>query len=80
MTTITINITKEVNNEFRDVVKTKFGEGKGKIGKAIEEAIKIWIFKEKQREIIQRQMKMMKNGIWDKDNFKFNREELYEGR
>ena len=69
-----------IKNAPLDLVRDLPNDSEEKLGKAIEEAIKIWIFKEKQREIIQRQMKMMKNGIWDKDNFKFNREELYEGR
>lgn len=78
MATITLNVTNEINDEFRNVVRAKFGEGKGKLGKAIEEAIKIWIFEQKQKNITQRQIKMMKDGIWSQKNFKFDREELYE--
>lgn len=80
MTTITINVNNELNEEFRKVVKIKLGEGKGKLGKAIEEAINIWIEKEKQGEIAQRQIKIMKDGIWSDKNYKFTREEIYEKR
>ncbi len=80
MATITLNVTNEINDEFRNVVRTKFGEGKGKLGKAIEEAIKIWIFEQKQRAITQRQIKIMKEGIWSQKNFRFNRQEVYEKR
>jgi len=80
MATITLNVTNEINEEFRNVVRTKFGEGKGKLGKAIEEAIKIWIFEQKQKSITQRQINLMRAGIWSLKNYKFNRGELYEKR
>lgn len=80
MATITLNVNNEINNEFRNVVKSKFGEGKGILGKAIEEAIKKWIFEEKQKEITDRQMKLIKEGVWSKKNYRFNREEIYEKR
>ena len=78
MATIIVNITNELNDEFRSVVRTKFGEGKGNLGKAIEEAIKIWISEQKQKDITERQIRMMKEGAWSQKNYKFNREELYE--
>ena len=78
MATITLNVTDEVNNEFRSVVKTNFGEGKGKLGKAIEEAIKIWIFQQKQKELSTKGLSLLKEGIWSKKNYKFNREEAYD--
>jgi hypothetical protein len=80
MATITLNVTNEVNEEFRRMVKTKLGEGKGKLGRAMEEAIKIWISEQKQKDISERQLKMMKNGIWSAKNFNFNRDEIYEER
>ena len=80
MVTITLNVTNETNEEFRSIVKTKLGEGKGKLGKAMEEAIKIWIYEQKQKEISQRQLKIMKEGIWTQKNYKFNSEEIYEKR
>jgi len=80
MATITLNVNNEINDEFRSVVKLKFGEGKGKLGKAIEEAIKKWIFEQKQKEITERQIKIMKEGIWSQKGYKFNREDIYEKR
>jgi len=80
MATITLNVNNEINNEFRDAVKSKFGEGKGKLGKAIEEAIKKWIFEQKQKEITERQIKIMKVGVWSLKNYRFDREEIYEKR
>jgi len=46
----------------------------------MEEAVKIWIFKQRQKDISQRQLKTMKDGLWSQKNFKFNREEIYEER
>ena len=62
MATITLNVNDEINKEFRNIVKLKFGEGKGILGKAIEQAIKEWIFEQKQKEITERQIKTMKQG------------------
>jgi hypothetical protein len=78
MATITLNVTNEINNEFRNIVKTKFGEGKGRIGRAIEEAMQIWIFKQKQKELSTKGLSLLKAGIWSKKNYKFNREEAYD--
>ncbi len=80
MATITLNVNDEINEEFRNIVKLKFGEGKGILGKAIEQAIKKWIFEQKQKEITERQIKTMKQGVWSLKNYKFNRGEIYEKR
>jgi hypothetical protein len=78
MATITLNVNDEINNEFRNVVKSKFGVGKGILGKAIEEAIKKWIFEEKQKELSNEGLMMLKEGIWSKKGFNFNRDEIYD--
>ena len=80
MATITLNMNDKINEEFRQIVKSKFGEGKGILGKAVEEAIKKWINEQKQKIIVERQLKMMKAGIWSQKNYKFNRGEIYEKR
>jgi hypothetical protein len=78
MATITLNVTNEVNEEFRNIVKAKLGEGKGKLGKAMEEAIKIWIYEQKQKEISNKGLMILKEGIWSKKGYKFNRDEIYD--
>lgn len=77
MATITINVSDEINEEFRRAVKLKFGEGKGIIGKAIETAIGKWLEEYKQKLLVERQMKLMKEGIGTLNKWKFKREELY---
>jgi len=80
MATITLNVNNEINTEFRDIVKSKYGEGKVIIGKAIEEALLKWISEQKQKEISERQISILRKGTWDLKNYKFNREEIYEKR
>jgi hypothetical protein len=41
--TITINIDEKIDEEFRDMVKTKYGKGKGSLGRAFEEALEYFI-------------------------------------
>jgi len=78
MATITLNVKNEINEEFRKLVESKFGQGKGKLGKAIEEAIKIWIFEQKQKELSNKGLMLLKEGIWSKKGYKFNRDEIYD--
>ena len=78
MATITLNVNDEINNEFRQIVKSKLGDGKGKLGKAIEDAMKKWISEQKQKELSNQGLMLLKEGIWSKKGFKFNRDEIYE--
>ncbi len=78
MPTMTISINDEINKEFRQTVKKEFGEGKGVLGKAVEEAVKKWIEEKKQKEIAQSAKEMMNKGLYSLKGWKFNREELYD--
>ncbi|MBS3170629.1 hypothetical protein J4223_02520 [Candidatus Woesearchaeota archaeon] len=78
MATITINIQNEVSEKFREIVKKERGEGKGIIGKAVEEAIQNWIKEKEENEIAQRQLELLKKGFKTGKLKKFNREELYD--
>ena len=78
MATITINVKDDVAKEFRQTVKEELGEGKGKLGKAIEEAMKKWVHEQKQMEIAERQMKLMEKGLYTLKGWKFNRDEIYD--
>lgn len=80
MATITINVKDDIEKEFRNILKLKYGEGKGILGKAIEEALKKWIFEQKQKDITARQIELMKKGLWKDNDYKFNRDEIYEKR
>jgi DNA gyrase/topoisomerase IV subunit B len=78
MATITINIQNEVSEKFREIVKKEKGEGKGIIGKAIEEALKMWIKEKEEEEIVQRQLEYLKKGFKTGKLKKYKREELYD--
>ena len=75
---ITISMNDEVEKELRETVKKKIGEGKGVLGKAIEEAVKKWMHDVQQREIAERQIKLMEKGLYSLKGWKFNRDELYD--
>jgi hypothetical protein len=78
MATITISVKDEVEKEFRETVKKKLGQGKGVLGKAVEEAIERWMHEEKQKEIAKRAMEMMNKGLYTLKGWKFNRDEIYD--
>ena len=78
MAVMTISIKDEVANELRQTVKNGMGSGKGVLGKAIEEAIKKWIEEEEQKQIAERQIKLMKEGIISLKGWKFDRDEIHE--
>ncbi len=81
MGTITVNITNETETRFRDAVRDKIGTGKGKLGKAVEEAMNKWIEEEKTDYYVKEALQMMKKGLYKvgKD-YTFKREEAYEDR
>ena len=78
MATITINVKDQIGKEFRETVKAKLGQGKGVRGKAVEEAIKRWIDEERQGKIAERQINLMKKGLYSLKGWKFNRREIYD--
>ena len=78
MGTITINVQDEIEKEFRETVKKHMGQGKGVLGKAIETALQSWTDEEKQKKIAERQLKLMKEGLYSLKGWKFNRVELHE--
>lgn len=79
MGTMTVNVKDETEKVFREAVKRKLGEGKGKLGSAMDEAMTKWAMEDKQKEIAERAIKMMEKGLYSvgKD-WKFNREEAHE--
>ncbi len=78
MGTITISVNDEVEKEFRESVKKKIGQGKGVLGKAVEEAMKKWVHDEEQQKIAAELKKMMDKGMFSLKGWKFNRDELYD--
>ncbi len=63
MGTVTINIEDAVEKEFRKTVEQLTGLGKGKLGKAIKEALQLWIQKQQEQQIASRQLALLKKGF-----------------
>lgn len=78
MGTITVNISDETEQLFRETVKEEVGEGKGKLGSAISEAMQKWIDEKRQREIAKKMIALMEKGFdMGKITIK-SRDELYD--
>ena len=78
MATITISVKDDVNKEFREIVRKKLGQGKGVLGKAVEEAMQKWMHDEGKREIAADLKRMMDKGLYSLKGWKFNRDEIYD--
>ncbi|HLD97033.1 MAG TPA: hypothetical protein VI934_01680 [Candidatus Nanoarchaeia archaeon] len=81
MGTMTINISDETEQKFREKVKETLGEGKGKLGQAVEEAMNKWAEEDEQRKLRQEAIALLKKGLYKVGkNYTFKREEAYEDR
>lgn len=81
MGTVTINLSDEIEARFRAEVKERFGEGKGKLGKAVEDALNKWANESEEAKLRQRAIQMLKKGLYKVGkNYTFKREEAYENR
>ncbi len=60
--TVKISIDETLDNEFRELARKKY-PGKGYYSKAVEEALRNWIEKEKRAYIVYRNLKLLEEGI-----------------
>ena len=74
--TITVNIDESLERRFKEKARLKYGNKKGSLAKAFNEAIDEWL-KSDQNEILNENMKLLNEGIQMKQ-WNFKREELYE--
>jgi hypothetical protein len=63
MGVITVSIDDEVERLLRVKAQEKFGKAKGRLGKAITEAIKMWLAKEGGGSVEERQLELLKCGF-----------------
>ncbi len=78
MGTMTINVDNDVEQQFRAIAQKIYSKKKGYLGNAVTSAMKKWIDEMKQKQISERELKLLENGF-DMGEFKFrSREELYE--
>jgi len=66
-----------METRFRETVKEEVGVGKGKLGAAVEEALKLWVAQKQEEEIVERQIAWMEKGF-QTGKIVFEREELHE--
>ncbi len=78
MTTITVNVDDDVERGFRKVAGMAYHKKKGYLGKALTEAMKQWIYEKKQKEISEKQLKLLENGFDFGKKLYNSREDLHE--
>jgi len=59
MGTITVNVSDDVEKEFRKLVSSIRGARKGELGKALTEAMQKWVYEKKQEKIAQEALKLL---------------------
>lgn len=79
METITINIDKYTKEMFKETVSKEYGLRKGQLGKAVNEALALWIEQKRQKKIAEELMKLSSKGLYRlPKRWKFNRDEVYD--
>lgn len=76
MGTITVNVQDEVEKKFREVAGSIYGRRKGHLGRALTEAMKIWIKKKEETHVIKALHLLEKGFKMGKITYK-KREELH---
>ena len=81
MGTMTINISDETEQKFREKVRETLGEGKGKLGRAVEETMNKWLEDKEDKALRQRAIERLKKGMYKlPKDYTFRREDAYEER
>ncbi len=78
MGTITVNIDDETEKRFRERVAKEYGSGKGKLGKAIGEALEDWTEEKHLTNVRKKAQILLKKGFDLGGAGKFNRKDLYD--
>lgn len=78
--TITINIKEETDEKFRKVASKAYGNKKGHLSKAVEEALEEWINEKEATNAVDAALQLLKTGIKTNKKWKFDRDELYADR
>lgn len=74
---MTINVSEDVAGRFRKAVAAVMGKGKGKLGKAVAEALDSWSSKAEQDPVAEA-IKLLEKGV-DMGGLKYkHRFELYD--
>ncbi|MGP6207014.1 hypothetical protein ACNF42_03130 [Cuniculiplasma sp. SKW3] len=74
--TVTVNLDESIEKRFREKARLKFGNRKGSLAKALNEAMENWL-KEGNQDALSENLMLLENGIMMK-KWDFKREDLYE--
>jgi len=77
MGTITVSIDDEVERKFRKIAGKIYHKKKGYLGRTVTEAMRQWVYEQKQKKITERQLKLLGKFNLGKKLYK-SREDLYE--
>jgi len=73
---VTINLDENIEKEFKEKARLKYGKRKGSLAKAMNEALEEWL-KNDNNDMLKENLELLGKGIRMK-KWKFNREDLYE--
>ncbi len=77
MSVVTISVEDSVERQFRNEVKEHLGKGKGVLGQAVTEAMKLWIQQKTQDDLAIKLKERMEKG-YDMGKLLYTkRDELY---
>ncbi len=74
--TITVNLDEAVEKKFKEKAILKFGNRKGSLTKAVNEALEQWL-KSDGKDVLSENLKLLDTGI-EMKKWKFKREDLYD--
>ncbi|MDP2666303.1 MAG: hypothetical protein Q8P05_02275 [Candidatus Diapherotrites archaeon] len=76
--TITANVSTKSEQRFRKTVKKFLGESKGVLGKAISEAMDLWVKKKESEEVRRNAIETLNKGFNGGKILYKSRDELYD--
>ena len=74
--TVTVNLDEAIEKKFKEKAKLKFGNRKGSLAKALNEALEQWL-KSDSQDVLGENLRLLDTGI-EMKKWKFKREDLYE--
>ncbi|MHB1708810.1 MAG: hypothetical protein ACYCT2_04970 [Thermoplasmataceae archaeon] len=74
--TVTVNLDEAVQKKFKEKAILKYGNRKGALAKALNEALEQWL-KSDGKDVLGENLRLLDTGI-EMKKWKFKREDLYE--
>ncbi|MGC8516197.1 MAG: hypothetical protein ACP5OC_08725 [Thermoplasmata archaeon] len=74
--TVTVNLDESIEKRFREKARLKYGNRKGSLAMALNQALENWL-KDDSQDAINENLKLLEKGIKMK-KWNFKREDLYE--